>query len=112
MAVPVSHTALVRAVLLLLSAGVLLDGLTAELADRHSIRRRMAAQMGFDGIGRNLKDIRNALVSVTLKSKVFDLVLGVQSHDISFLPGRAGKISGTFQIGKRPGASCEFSHKF
>ena len=89
-AVPVSHTALVRAVLLFLSARVLFDGLTAELADRHSISGRMTTQMGFDGIGRNLKDIRDAFVSVTLERKVSDLVLDMQSHSLSFLPRRAG----------------------
>ena len=33
--------------------------------------------MGFDCIGRYLKDIRDTLVSVTLERKVLDLVLNV-----------------------------------
>ena len=75
--VPVCHTALVRAELLFLPAGVLLDGLTALLTDGHTFRRRMAAQMGLHRIGRKIQDIRDAFVSVTFESKVFDLVLNV-----------------------------------
>ena len=75
--VPVGHPALIRAELLFLPAGVLLDGLTALLADGHTFRRRMAAQMGFYCVGRKVKDICNALVSVTLEGEVFNLVLNI-----------------------------------
>ena len=50
-AVPVCHPAFVRAELLFLPAGVLLDGLSTLLANGGTFRRRMAAQMGLHCIG-------------------------------------------------------------
>lgn len=76
-AVPVCHPAFVRAELLFLPAGVLLDRLAALLTNGCTFRRWMAAQMGFHRIGRKVKNISNALVSVTLESEVLNLVLNV-----------------------------------
>ena len=76
-AVPVCHPAFVRAELLFLPAWVLLDRLTALLANGYTFRRWMAAQMGLHRIRRKIQDVCNAFVSVTFERKVLDLVLNV-----------------------------------
>lgn len=50
-AVPICHPTLIRAELLLLSAGILFQRFTTLLTNRCAFRRRMAAQMGFHRIG-------------------------------------------------------------
>ena len=75
--VPVCHPALIRAELLFLPAGVLLDWLTALLTNVHTFRRRMAAQMGLYRVRRKIQNVCDPFVSVTLEGEVFNLVLNV-----------------------------------
>ena len=80
MAVPVSHTALVIAVFLFFATTILRNRLPTVMAKDKPTPGRMSLQVGFDGIGRKTKFIRDPLITHTDGGIEIDPVHGFVSH--------------------------------
>lgn len=83
MAVPVSHATLVIAIFLFFATRILRNRLPTVMAKDKPLTVRMALQVGFDGVGRKTKFIRDPLITHTDGGIEIDPVHGFVSHSIS-----------------------------
>ena len=82
-AVPISHTAFVIAVLLRFATAGLRNRLSTVMAKNQVSLRRMPMQIGFDGIGGKVKRLRDPLITHTNSGIEIDLIHGFVCHRMS-----------------------------